>query len=143
MRSPDFILYLLALLQKLALRSNKMPIPTDYRDIVNALTVKTTAGNVKWQKDRFDISVTVDSSKFSLWAGNDEHSDEPFVALALRDLSGNVIDSWYVDESDTDYALMFQLYKAANRIALGVPDRLKKLEELISQMKVVGEARND
>ncbi|HEY0491261.1 MAG TPA: hypothetical protein VGD30_17255 [Telluria sp.] len=115
-----------------------MPIPTEYRDIVKTLDTKTTEGNVNWRKDKYDISVTVDKSKFSLWAGNDEHTDEPFVALGLYDANGSVVDSWFVDQSDRDYTEMYHLHKSASRHALGVPGRLKELEGLISQMKIVG-----
>ena len=96
-----------------------------------------------WRKDKYAIAVAVDKSKFTLWAGTDEHTDEPFVAFGLADNKGSVIDSWYVDESDEDYQVVQQLYKAANRHALGVPNRLKELNAIISGLKIVGEPDDD
>lgn len=112
-----------------------MPIPTDYREIVKSLTTKTNEGDIAWKKDKFSLALAIDKSKFSLWAGNDEYSDEPFVAFGLYDKDSTVIDSWSVDQSDSDYSTMNQLYKSANRQALGVPQRLKALNALISEMK--------
>lgn len=119
-----------------------MPIPTEYRDIVQMLASKTNEGNVNWQKGVYDISITINNSKFTIWAGTDEHTDEPFVAFALKDADGSAIDSWFVDESDFDYAEMLRLHKSAKRHALGVPNRLKELEKLISQMKTVGNSND-
>jgi hypothetical protein len=115
-----------------------MPVPNDYRDIIKALSAKTEEGNVAWRKDKYTVSVTVDNTRFSLWAGNDENSDVPFVAFGMYGPEGTMVDSWYVDESDADYAETFQLYKSANRHAQGVPARLKELAGKISQMKIIG-----
>lgn len=115
-----------------------MPMPNDYRDIIKALSLKTEEGNVEWRKDKYTVSVTVDHTKFALWAGNDENSDVPFVAFGMYGPQGNVLDSWYVDESDPDYAETIALYRSANRHAQGVPARLKELAGRISELKVIG-----
>lgn len=115
-----------------------MPMPKDYREIVKALSSKTEEGNVGWRKDKYAVSVTVDNTKFSLWAGNDETLDVPFVAFGLSDPQGAAIDTWFVDESDDDYPEIFQLYQSASRYAQGVPARLKQLAGLISELKVIG-----
>lgn len=115
-----------------------MPIPNDYKEIIKALTGKTEEGNVGWRKDKYTISVTVDNTKIALWAGNDENSDVPFVAFGLYGPHGAVMDTWYIDESDGDYAQVFQLYQSAHRHAQGVPARLKQLAGLISELKFIG-----
>lgn len=112
-----------------------MPIPTDYREVVDSLVMKTREGDLAWKKEKFALGLTIDKSKFSIWAGNDEYSEEPFVAFGLYESNGAAIDSWFVDQSDTDYFTMNELYKSANRQALGVPKRLKALNALISEMK--------
>lgn len=112
-----------------------MPIPTDYREIINSLAEKTNEGDLRWKKDKFSLALPIDKSKFSIWAGNDEHSDEPFVAFGLYEDDSTVVDTWFVDQSDSDYSTMNQLYKSANRQARGVPQRLKALNALISDMK--------
>lgn len=116
-----------------------MPIPSDYRDIVTMLLTKTDQGLVQWRRDRFDTTVSIDGSRFSIWAGNDEHSEEPFVAFALQDAKGSTLDSWYVEEQEgSDYVLMLRLYSGAKRHASGVPDKLRVLREKIANSKIVG-----
>lgn len=116
-----------------------MSIPSDYADIVQMLLAKTDSGNVHWRKEKFDISVAIDGSRFSLWAGNDENSEEPFVAFALQDENGTTLDSWYVEENEgSAYAVMHRLYIAAKRQAHGVPSKLKQLRDKLAAAKEVG-----
>lgn len=116
-----------------------MPIPNDYHQIVSMLIDKTEAGLAHWRQDRFDISVSVGGSKFSIWAGTDEHSEEPFVAFALHDEKGATIDSWYVEENEgPQYHLMHRLYKSAKRRASGVPERLQLLAQKIASSEEIG-----
>ncbi|TYC60720.1 hypothetical protein ETQ85_04800 [Zoogloea oleivorans] len=120
-----------------------MPIPKDYKDIVTALFEKTNAGRVNWKNSRFGIEVKVDKSKFKLWSGTDENTDEAFVAFALNDLNGSTMDSWYVDEGDADYDQMTLLFSAAKRYANGVPQRLSELKNVILKLDFLGESEDD
>lgn len=115
-----------------------MPIPTDYRDIVAMLAAKTAEGNVHWRKDRYDLSVVLENAKFSIWAGNDEQSELPFVSFALHDTNGSTIDSWYVEEGESDYSKMHQLYMSAKRHAAGVPDKLREIKNLLASTREIG-----
>lgn len=117
-----------------------MPIPIDYREIITMLLHKTDNGLVYWRKGKFvAASVLFEEATFSLWAGNDEHTEEPFVAFALQDEDGATLDSWYVEQNDgTDYTLMHRLYTAAKRHIAGVPEKLRALREKIEHNKEVG-----
>lgn len=115
-----------------------MPIPNDYREIIATLFEKTDQGVLSWETDSLHFSVKIDASKFSLWAGDDERTDEPFVAFGLYDNINKLLDSWFVDESDSDYSEVYRLYKAAQRRANGVPTLLRNLADRISSMKKVG-----
>ena len=116
-----------------------MPIPSDYRDIVVSLLEKTDTGHVHWKRERFGIEVEVENSKFTLWAGTDENSDEAFVAFSLNEANGATLDSWYVDENDEDYDLMRRFFAAAKRYAHGIPQRLSSLKESIENLGYVGD----
>jgi hypothetical protein len=119
-----------------------MPIPNDYHEIVNMLANKTDKGAVHWRSEKFDVSVVFDGARFAIWAGNDEHSEEPFVAFALQDSSGSTLDSWYVEEDEgSDYTLMHHLYKAAKRHAMGVPTKLKQLRDSLAAAEEVGDPK--
>jgi hypothetical protein len=116
-----------------------MPIPNEYREVVNLLSDKTDDGLVHWRSEKFDVSVVFEGSRFALWAGNDENSEEPFVAFALQDLSGTTLDSWYVEGHEgIDYTRMHNFYKSAKRHALGLPDKLRKLRESLASAKEIG-----
>jgi hypothetical protein len=111
-----------------------MPIPNDYRDIVSVLAEKTEQGALSWVDDTLFVTVEVDKSKFRLWTGVDELTEESFVAFGLYDKNSKVVDSWYLDESEPDYQSVHRLYRAAKRHAAGVPDLLKSLVAKISAM---------
>ncbi|MES2756909.1 MAG: hypothetical protein V4693_06015 [Pseudomonadota bacterium] len=120
-----------------------MPIPNDYRSIVAALIEKTQKSELDWFLDSLHTSVKVDESKFSIWSGNDERNDEPFVAFGLSNAKQafggqfmtKMIDSWYVDETDPDYASVYELYRAAQRYANGVPTLLMHLANRLNEGK--------
>ena len=115
-----------------------MTIPSDYRDIVQMLAAKTDEGKVHWRRDTFELGVELEDTKFSLWAGNDEHTEVPFVAFALHGSNGATLDSWYVEEGDDHYSLMHRFYTAAKRHAAGVPQKLKSIKELLAKTDTVG-----
>lgn len=113
-----------------------MPIPNEYHPIIEALLEKTGQGALDWEDNSLQISVVIDQSKFTIWSGSDEETNESFVAFGLFGKNqSKAIDSWYVDESDRDYDMAYSLFKLAKRHANGVPDLLKNLAERISTMK--------
>jgi len=114
-----------------------MPIPNDYHEIITTLFEKTEQGVLSWKTESLHVSVVIDKSKFSLWAGDDERTEEPFVAFGLYNNINKLLDSWFLDESDTDYSKVYRLYKAAQRQANGVPTLLKNLAESLSSMKKI------
>lgn len=117
-----------------------MPIPIEYAEIISTLAAKTAAGLVHWQADKYmSISVMFETTRFQLWAGNDEHSEEPFVAFGLQNEYGESLDSWYVEEHEgAPYVTMHELWKAANRRVKGLPDTLKKLREKLAAAEKIG-----
>lgn len=116
-----------------------MPIPSDYRSIVDSLVASTDEGRVLWRSGKFSIEVSIDGSMFALWAGTDEETGHEFVSFALQDGDGKVIDSWYVDENEEDYDYMRCLFNSAKRFALGVPQRLAKLQEILTKSQTIGD----
>jgi hypothetical protein len=116
-----------------------MTIPKDYIDIVNRLLRMTNEGRVNWKAGTFGVEVNIEKSRFSMWAGTDEHTDEPFVAFALLSSNGQTLDSWFVDSSDDDFALMNNLHSAAKRYAGGIPQRLVELRSILESAKTIGD----
>jgi hypothetical protein len=108
-----------------------MPIPKDYQKIVETLSIKTSNGQVNWQESQIGVELTINGSKFSIWAGTDEETELAFVSLSLKDESGRHIDNWFVDYGDKDFKLMNDFYLEAKRYASGVSDRLAKIQEII------------
>ena len=116
-----------------------MPIPRDYLEIIDDLIAKTQKGRAGWQSAPFGVELNVQKDmKIGMWGGKDENTDEPFVSVALQDAQGKNIDNWYVDGSDADFARMNLFFSDAKRHALGVPQRLIKLRELIRSADFIG-----
>lgn len=116
-----------------------MSIPNDYRDLLNSLTDLTDNARVNWKFDGHGVEVLIGKERLLIWAGTDERTDESFVSFALKDKAGNTLDTWYLDADDEHFDFMNRLYLAAKRHALGIPDRLKRLQESLKKGGVVGE----
>lgn len=120
-----------------------MPIPKDYKDIIEKLAQATEDDRVNWQASRFGAEVIMKDSQFQIWAGTDEEVGRPFVSFALADKTGASIDTWYVDENEGDYASMQRLYAAARRKAHGIDKRLDSIREALDEASVIGESKKD
>lgn len=118
-----------------------MPIPKDYLELMESLRQRTDDGKVRWTVDGASVDVTLGGERLSLWAGTDEQTEEGFVSFGLKDQKrgGDLLDSWYLDAGDRDYDALNTLYLSAKRHALGIPDRLKKIQEAISKEGVIGD----
>lgn len=120
-----------------------MPIPSDYKKIIQQLNVKSNNGQALWFRDRHSYSLVVDDkTTMTVWAGSDMNTDEQFVSFGLYDNKGTVLDTWAVDDSDEDFEVMHQLVTSARRIAHGIPDRLKAIESALASSGVVGQSQD-
>jgi hypothetical protein len=117
----------------------KVPIPTEYSDIINILLEAAREGRVRWQGGRYAAVVSVSGSQFAIWAGTDEETGDPFVAFALQDPQGESLDNWYVDQGDVGYEVMRELHQRARRQTQGIPQRLESLKKALKSSKVIGE----
>lgn len=115
-----------------------MSIPSDYRDLLTTLAERTDKGEVKWKLLGHTVEVLLDQERISMWAGNDERTDEGFVSFALKDKEGEILDLWYLDADDVDYDYLNRVYLAAKRHALGVPDRLARIRDQIKKSTKIG-----
>ena len=116
-----------------------MPIPSDYQDIVDMLLTATNEGRVKWAPARFGYEVTVGENRFIVWNGTDEETNRGFISFALTDRGGKALDTWYVDESESAYDSMGNLFAGAKRQALGIPKILAGLKEAIEKGGTIGD----
>jgi len=117
-----------------------MPIPNDYEDIVETLLEKSNSGLARWRSGQFGVEIELEDARFTMWSGNDEHTGDAFVAFALNNVNGATLDSWYVDDGDSDYDKMRLLFAAAKRYADGIPQRLKSIKEQLANATSIGKA---
>src|SRR5262249_9795725 len=101
-----------------------MPIPDDYRDICQMLLEATRARRVKWIEKGGTIAVQLPDFDVEIWSGSDERTDREFVAVSLKE-SQKLLDNWYVEEGDEDFAALHDLWDTARRQARGVPKKLE------------------
>jgi hypothetical protein len=121
-----------------------MPIPRDYQTLVYELLEKTREGKVRWRQTSYGtFSVIVGGTEFQIWAGEDEETGRDFVAFQLKDpkpgTGPSTLDTWHVDLGENEYDPMYELFGGARRHALGIPERLKALENALKTGEVIGE----
>jgi hypothetical protein len=115
-----------------------MSIPNDYQELLGTVAELTDKGRVNWKFDGHAVEVLLEEDRFVIWAGTDERTDEGFVSFALKDKRGETLDSWYLDAGDEQYDFMNRLFLSAKRHALGIPDRLARIRDLLSKDGIVG-----
>lgn len=120
-----------------------MPIPSDYKEIIDTLLSATENGRAKWGKVKFGFEISVLESKFLIWSGTDEESNQEFVSFALTDDNGKTLDTWYVDGLEGDYDKMHRLFAGAKRQALGISKILAKIQTAIQSGGTIGESDNE
>ena len=116
-----------------------MPIPEDYKDICQMLLEATNAKRVKWAEKGAAITVQFPEFSIEIWSGTDDRSERSFVGMALKDPKGQkLVDNWYVEEGDKDYAVLLTLWGSARRQARGVPEKLETLRQLLREGGDIG-----
>jgi|GEM_PF-4747945 hypothetical protein len=109
-----------------------MPIPNEYNALISLLFRRTMEGSITWEKIAYNqLQTTINDTTIRIWAGEDDQTNERFVAFQLRDYPSsyddNTIDHWYVEQGDSGYAQMLDFYDTVRRQVSGVSERLKSL----------------
>jgi hypothetical protein len=124
-----------------------MPIPKEYREIIKDLKSASDEGRVNWSTDRFNVSVQISESIIEIWGGEDSETERPFVSCSLKNAGfrsrDNALDTWFVEEGDPDYLLLFELYMNAKRQGLGIPGKLLEISKALKSSKKIGVKKGD
>jgi len=115
-----------------------MPIPEDYVDIVNNLREATAQNRVVWEEESGGAAIRFPTFRFCIWSGFDEESEGEFVAVAIRDESGKIIDSWHIDQGGEGFGLLRDLCKSALRRARRIDEKLEVLRNKLKEGGEVG-----
>jgi hypothetical protein len=116
-----------------------MPIPNEYKEIIKTLFTASKEGRVKWASTGIVMEVVLLGSHFNIWAGIDQENGQGFVSVSLTSTEGKPLDTWYVDEDDSDFTYMQSVYEAAKRQALGIPNLLASIQEAINSATIIGD----
>lgn len=116
-----------------------MPIPNEYTEIINTLFTASKEGRVKWTSTGIVMEVILSGSHLNIWAGTDQENGQGFVSVSLTNMEGKSLDTWYVDEDDSDFSYMQSVYGAAKRQALGIPNILASIQAAISGATIIGD----
>jgi hypothetical protein len=90
----------------------------------------TRTRRVKWIEKGGTVVVQLPDFDVEIWSGSDERTDREFVAIGLKE-SQKLLDNWYVEEGDEDFAALRDLWDIARRQARGVPEKLEALRQLL------------
>lgn len=118
-----------------------MTIADADRQTILALLEATNEGRVVWNpKGLSTLEVNVDNDfTVQIWSGEDD-GDRAFVSWGLRvPESTQVVGNFSVMEHDVDFELMTTLYRAAQKSAFRLPERMGRLKALLSGKGKVGE----
>lgn len=104
-----------------------MPIPDEYQDVIVGLLRRTSEGKVCWTERDGKYRVAMDDYAFVIWAGDDDYSGAPFVAVGLE--SGKQLrDTFALDKGEDGFGMLMLLHSAARRNSRGVTTSLADLK---------------
>lgn len=116
-----------------------MPIPEEYRSLVERLHQRTREGTVQWKSDkegsRYYVSFQhsalsmsqLQQLDFSALGGLGLERPKP-LKFALYNDKGEVIDSFTLGADDDDYDTINELWRSAHRKAMRVDEAIRRLE---------------
>ena len=112
----------------------------EYEELFNELHEAAMAGRVHWQTTASDNQFVVVFKDFSLSIKYHPQEQEPsFCSFVIRNASGQVIDTFWVDDTSTeDWRKAFELYSTARRQALGIDVAVKNIVDELRSGKPVG-----
>jgi hypothetical protein len=114
-----------------------MPIPSNYRDICEMLIKASDAGRVNWLEEGDTLVVRLPDYNLNLWSGEEE--DRRFIAVGLKTPGQKgLIDNWYVDEGEEDFAALERLWGAARHNSHRVAQKLDELRKLLQGDDKIG-----
>jgi hypothetical protein len=117
-----------------------MPIPHEYREIIDMLIEATAQSRVVWVEKSGGTTVLVHLPEFDveIWSGSDE-SETEFVAVGLKvQHSKSYIDNWYVEEGDEHFDKLLLLFRAAQRRARNIDEKLQTLRNYLAHPGKIG-----
>jgi hypothetical protein len=114
-----------------------------YREIARRLLAKAHAQQVEWRKEpQCPNSYLVDLPKGRIKVFLRTPSADPdFISLVMYASDGVEIDRWKVEEGTDDWNLVYELYTAAHRAAIGWDTALREIEKSLAQEGPVGVGR--
>jgi hypothetical protein len=115
----------------------------DYEELFNELYLAAVEGRVHWQTTASENQFVVVFKEFSLAIKFHPQDNEPsYCSFVIRNSSGQVIDQFWVDETNTaDWHKAYELYSSARRKALGIDVAVKNIVDELRSGKAVGKRK--
>ena len=115
----------------------------DYEELFNELYSAAVEGRVHWQTTASENQFVVVFREFSLAVKFHPQESEPsYCSFVIRNASGQVIDQFWVDETNTaDWHKAYELYSNARRKALGIDVAVKNIVDELRSGKPVGKRK--
>jgi hypothetical protein len=111
----------------------------EYEALFNELYKTASEGRVHWQTTAGDNQFVVVFKEFSLTIKYHQQEQDPsYCSFVIRNSSGQVIDTFWVDETSEDWRKAFELYSTARRKALGIDVAVKHIVDELRSGKPVG-----
>lgn len=108
-------------------------ITKEYRELINKIIERTNEDKIKWeptsdsQKFLCKISSKTVVVRSYVYLNPEIGQDLSCVSFEILDIMGELIDGVYVDETESDYVKMSDLYDMARRNALRIDQTIRDL----------------
>lgn len=108
-------------------------ISKEYRELIDKILIRTSQNKIKWEgtsdSDKFTCRITnkIIAMRSYIYNCNPEEADYRCISFEILDVFGDKIDGIYIDENETEYIKMSELYDAARRNALHIDKTIRDL----------------
>jgi hypothetical protein len=121
-------------------------IPTELRNIVQALLDKARANEVNWVPAADlgwggadnDVVVNFPDYSINVFAGVDPERAEHFIAFNILNSKGKFVHGRSLSPGDNDYAILSEILDLATRKLSGVDEALASLDQVLQQPGAIG-----
>lgn len=111
-----------------------------YQDLARRLAMRTTQGRVKWQRTAREDEFIVYFESYALSVRLTAPVHDPdYCTFAIRNITGEEVDRFIVEEGDELWPLARNLWAGARRKALRIDEALAGILEELDTKEIIGE----
>jgi hypothetical protein len=124
-----------------------MSVPKLYNDVISGLLQKSQKKEVIWNTTTDSNTFIVYFDKFSLSirqkCRGDFNNPETWITIDIINDDGENIDGFEIEEGDTDWNEIIELFTLARRSALSIDNAIQTMLTEICKSGIIGKKKDD